>query len=294
MRGITEISTRLNKVWIVLTVCSVLAYTLYWFRGISEIFFRNLNTIFQQQFIPNSFLSYALPLWSGTLLRLIGFFLALFSVIWIWGSKQKWYATAKKLISFTLLFEGIYFLAVLPTNVLRIIRGSTPFSLYFAFILQVLLVFPFLFVLSIKVWFYRESAKSNLIKWSSLAALSYLIGLWINNVFRWISMAETEGIMFILTGTTSLGFLNSVVTLSLSIFFAVAGLYILYRKGDRRLSMRLFALSLIMLGLYYVFFIVYSVIADALMWVLLVEIWPITLLGLGLSMVNRNKLNDLL
>ena len=102
-------------------------------------------------------------------------------------------------------------------------------------------------------------------------------------------MTETEGIVFILSGTTSLGFLNSVVTLSLSIFFAVVGLYVLYRKGDRRLSIRLFALSLIMLGLYFVVFIVYSVIADALKWALLVEIWPITLLGLGLSMLNRKK-----
>jgi hypothetical protein len=104
-------------------------------------------------------------------------------------------------------------------------------------------------------------------------------------------MTETEGIMFILSGTTSLGFLNSIVTLSLSVFFAVIGLYILYRKGDSRLSIRLFALSLTMLGLYYVVFIVYSVIADALMWVLLVEIWPIILLGLGLSMLNRKKSN---
>ena len=102
-------------------------------------------------------------------------------------------------------------------------------------------------------------------------------------------MTETEGIVFILSGTTSLGFLNSVVTLSLSIFFAVVGLYILYWKRNLRLSIKLFALSLTMLGLYYVVFLVYSVIADALKWALLVEIWPITLLGLGLSMLIRKK-----
>lgn len=204
----------------------------------------------------------------------------------VWGSKPKPFSRVKKYIAVAILFEGIYFLCLLPTNVIRIINGRSPFLLYLAFVLQILLVSPFLIVLAFKVWRYQETVNANVLKWSSVAAIGYLTGILINNVFRWFSMTESAGIEFILTGITSLGFLNSIITLSSSLIFAVAGLYNLLKKESRRLSTRLFALALIMLGLHFVIFIIYSAIANAWKWVLLIEIWPITLLGLGLSMLT--------
>jgi cytochrome c biogenesis protein CcdA len=100
------------------------------------------------------------------------------------------------------------------------------------------------------------------LKWVSAASIGYLTGVWVNNVFRWLSMTELSGISFLLTGITSLGFLNSIITLSLSLVLAVAGFYTL-AKENRRLSTRLFALALIMLGLHFVLFTLYTAIADA-------------------------------
>ena len=216
------------------------------------------------------------------------------SVYLVWGPKSKLFENVKKYIAIALLFEGIYFLMLLPTNVIRIVEGRSPFFLYFAFILQILLISPFPIVLSRKVWRYQKTAKASVLKWSSIAAIGYLTGIWIINVFRWLSMTESEGIGFILSGITSLGFLNSIITLSLSLIFAVAGVYTLSKKEHGTLSTRLFALALITLGLHFVIYIIYSIIANALKWVLLVEIWPIMLLGLGLSMLAQKKAEQLI
>jgi heme O synthase-like polyprenyltransferase len=105
-------------------------------------------------------------------------------------------------------------------------------------------------------------------------------------VFRWLSMPYIEGAGFLISDVTSLGFLNSIITLSLSLIFAVAGFYTLPKKENKRLSTRLFAVALIMLGLHFVIFILCSAITNAWKWIPLTEIWPIVLLGLGSNMLR--------
>lgn len=278
--------TTWNKFWIFFTLFFVLVYDGYWLRSASEALFNALSFPLQDLLIKSpDFLSYTLPVWIGELLRFIGFSLALFSAFMFWGSKHNTISSVNRLISVSLIFEGIYFLCLLPTNLVRIASGRSPFLLYFAFVLQGLLVSPFLTVLGFKVWRYSEKAEASVLRWLSVTGIVYLAGMWINNVFRWFSMTESEGMGFVLHGITSLGFLNSIITLSASLIFAIAGVYFFLKKDAHSTSTTLLALALTALSMHFVIFMIYSLIANALKWALLIEIWPIALLGLGVSML---------
>jgi hypothetical protein len=244
------------------------------------------------------YLSYNAPFWSilvisdyvlpviGEFFRLIGIILALFSAYLVWGPKPNPFIKVKKKAAVAIVFEAIYFLLLLPIN-LFLISQLDVLPIFIGFILQVLLVSPLLIVLSLKVWRYQETHKTDMLKWVGIAAIGYLIGIWINNVFKWSSTTNVEGLGFLLGAITSLNFLNSIITLSLSLVFAVAGFYTMSKKENKKLSTRLFALSIIMLSLYFVIFIVNSALTSSLEWVLLTEIWPIALLGLGLNMLKE-------
>ncbi len=273
-----------NKVWVVVTLCSFLAYALYWLPSILGRIF----TVLSSRIPPFPSFFWADPFLAGigALFRFIGICSALLSVYLVWGPNLKPFSGIKKYIAAALLFEGFYFLSGLPVEIILIARMRYSFLLPFGFILQGLLVSPLLVVLSLKVWRYQETDRRSLLKWTSVAGIGYLIGIWFNNVFKWLSMTESTGVGVILSGITSLGFLNSVVTLSLSLIFGVVGVYSLLKKENRKLSARLFAIALIMLGLHFVDFILYTAITNSWKWVLLTEIWPVTLLGLGLSMLT--------
>jgi hypothetical protein len=283
--------TRWTKAWVVVALCSVLVYVLYWLYGaFVNPYFLSYGNL-PENFPPLSVFvatDYVLPV-TGNTFRFIGVALGLLSAYLVWGPKPNPFASVKKKIAVALLFEGVYFLSLLPLNILLAVY-LRPLPLFIAFILQALLVSPLLIALSIKIWRYQETDQSSVLKWVSAASIGYLTGVWVNNVFRWLSMTELSGISFLLTGITSLGFLNSIITLSLSLVLAVAGFYTL-AKENRRLSTRLFALALIMLGLHFVLFTLYTAIADAWKWLPLIEIWPISLLGLGLSMLREKILH---
>jgi hypothetical protein len=279
--------TRWTKAWIVVTLCALLAYDLYWLLGaLANPYYLSYGDL-PENFVPLSTLiatDYVLPV-IGNIFRLIGVSLALLSLYLVWGPKANPFSNVKKKTAVALLFEGIYFLSLLPLNILFVFYLG-PLPLFIAFILQALLVSPLLTVLSFKVWHYRKTAEETVLKWAGIAAIGYLIGIWINNVFRWLSMTYIEGVGFLISDVTSLGFLNSIITLSLSLIFAVAGFYTLPKKENKRLSTRLFAIAVIMLGLHFVIFILCSAITNAWKWIPLTEIWPIVLLGLGLNMLR--------
>jgi hypothetical protein len=279
--------TRWTKVWIVVTLCALLAYILYWLLGaLANPYFLSYGDL-PENFAPLSILiatDYVLPV-IGNIFRLIGVSLALLSLYLVWGPKPNPFSNVKKKTAVALLFEGIFFLFLLPVNVLFALYFG-PLPIFIAFILQALLVSPLLTVLSFKVWRYRND-EETVLKWAGVAAIGYLIGILIINVFRGLSMISIEGVGSLISNITSLGFLNSIITLSLSLIFAVAGFYTLQKNGNKRLSTRLIAFALIMLGLHFVIFILYSAITNAWKWVLLTEIWPIVLLGLGLNMLRE-------
>jgi len=99
-------------------------------------------------------------------------------------------------------------------------------------------------------------------------------------------MTEGAGTGTILSGINLLGFLNPIITLSLALLFAIAGFYIRLKNGKIKLSTKFFALSLIMIGLHFTLYLLYATTMNMLNSVLLVEIWPIPLMFLGLSLIR--------
>ena len=278
--------TRWTKVWIVITLCSVLAYNFYWlYNALVNPYYLSYGDLPENLLQLLIATDYVLPI-IGNIFRLIGISLALLSLYLVWRPKPTPFSNVKKKTAAALLFEGIYFLSLLPVNIL-IIFYLGPLPIFIAFILQALLVSPLLTVLSFKIWRYRKTAEETVLKWAGVAAIGYLIDIWIINVFRWLSMTELSDVGFVMSESPSLGLLNSVITLSLSLIFAVVGFYTLLKKENRRLSIRLFALALIMLGLHFAIFILLSAITDAWQWILITEIWPIAFLGLGLSVLKE-------
>jgi hypothetical protein len=262
-----------------------LAYNFYWlYSALVNPYYLSYGDLPENLLHLLIATDYVLPV-IGNIFRLIGVSLALLSLYLVWGPKPTPFSNVKKKTAAALLFEGIYFLSLLPVNILLIFYLG-PLPIFIAFILQALLVSPLLTVLSFKVWRYRKTAEETVLKWACIAAIDYLIGIWIVNVSRGLSMISIEGVGSLISDVTSLGFLNPIITLSPSLIFAVAGFYNLQKRGNIRLSTRLIAAALIMLGLHFVIFILYSAITNAWKWILLTEIWPIVLLGLGLSMLR--------
>ena len=278
--------TRWTKVWIVITLCSVLAYNFYWlYNALVNPYYLSYGDLPENLLQLLIATDYVLPI-IGNIFRLIGVSLALLSLYLVWGPKPNPFSNVKKKTAVALLFEGIYFLSLLPLNILFVFYLG-PLPIFIAFILQALLVSPLLTVLSFKIWRYRKTAEETVLKWAGVAAIGYVIDIWIINVFRGLSTINIEGIGYLISDGTSLSFLNSIITLSLSLIFAVAGFYTLQKKGNKRLSTRLIAIALIMLGLHFVIFIFYSAIINAWNWILVTEVWPIALLGLGLSVLKE-------
>ena len=243
-----------------------------------------------QRLLSFYFISDVLVTTMGLVLRFLGVSIALVSIYLVWGPKALPFPSIRKKVAFAVLFEGIYFLSYLPITIYYLGLGFVP-MLFVGYLFQIIAVFPLLAVLSLKIWRYNNSAITNLSTWISVAAIGYLANIWISNVFRWLSMVEIAGLTFLFQGISAFGFLNSIVTLSLSLIFAIAGCYYLLNKDDRKLSTKLFGIALILLGLHFIIYILYSVVVGASIYsVLVIEVWPVTVLGLGLSMlVGINK-----
>ena len=181
------------------------------------------------------------------------------------------------------MFEAGYYLLQIPA-VPRLINGG--FSIFAAaFALQILLKGPLLVALGIKLLGFRKGKSIGSIQnWIAAVCVGYISGIWVINLSNWLSMISLAGIVFLLRSVNGLGFLNSAVTMSLSVVLAIAGFYAL-RRTKPKLSIRLFSFALVFTGLYFVIFIVYTALVNAWKFVLLTEIWPLAFLVMGITIL---------
>jgi hypothetical protein len=276
--------SRLNKFWIVVTLCSFLLYVLYWLSPSLQLlytYFANATSV--SELLRPYFIADYLIQTIGQIFRFIGVSIALISAYLIWRPNPRPFSMVKKKVVIALLFEATYYLAVLPISILYILRET--FAIVgLTYLLQILLVSPILIIVGLKILHTEELIGTGVLKWVCFGGIFYLGGIWVNNVFRWLSMTGSTGLSFLFSGINSLGFLNSIATLSLSLVFAVIGSFYLLKK--RVFRTRIFAIALILLGLHFVGYVLFSTVTGALSYLLLTEIWPITLLGLGLSMLR--------
>jgi hypothetical protein len=269
--------SRLTKMWVFITLFALLAYELYWLRDSAPI-------IYSLFYFYLQFRGYELWAFAGVILRVVGVSSAIVAACLVWGPKRKTFYDVKRLVVLAVLFEGGYYLLFAPSVPRLTNAGLYVFGAAYA--LQILFKAPFLISLGFRIWNMQEGENWNhLLSWISAVCIAYLCGIWVINVLNWLSMTSFSSFVLLLRGINGLGFLDSVVTLSTSLVFAVAGFYTLRKGKNRKMGMRLLSLALIFVGLHFVFFLVFSAIVNAWKFVLLTEIWPITFLGLGLSML---------
>ena len=280
--------SRWNKAWILATVVSLMLYDLYWVRGVYtrvyQMLLENLPDITAKY--ANFYIDHVAGGIADTL-RLMAVILLFVTAYLSWGPKKRPFSSVKKYVAIAILFEAAYWLAILPFNLWNILRGWSPLFLYVGFAAQIVVAGALLVVLSTKVWRYEGRSRENLVKWICLAVVGYIFGVWANHTLRWISMSGPGGLSDLLSGFTVLGFLNTVITLTLSLSFAAAGSFILIQRANRKLGVRLLGVAILLFGLYFAFYMAYAWFApNAWRFVLLTEIWPVTLAGLGIGFLK--------
>ena len=279
--------SRWNKAWILATISSLMLFGLYWVQ--SAYGSVHLDIIQNRPFLD---LSLGLNLWLDHVIGSIADTLRIIAVIFLfltvylaWGPKKQPFTSVKKYLAAAALFEAVYWLAILPFNLVNIATGWSPQLLYIGFAFQILAAGLPLLILAAKLWRYKTGTKADLLRWGCVAGVGYVFGMWINIMFRWLSMG-----LDLTSGIVVFGFLNTAVTLMLSLVFAVAGAYLLIRQSNSTFAVRLIGVAVLLFGLHFAFYIVYAWFApNAWRFVLLTEIWPLPLIGLSIGMF-RGKL----
>ncbi len=284
--------SRWNKIWILATAVSWLLFGLYWVQMI----YNRIPYLLQTD--PNRYLT--LQFWTDHVtgaiidtLRVVAVILLFVGLYLAWGPKKRPFSSVKKYLATAVLFEGIYWLAVLPDITRRLVTGQQPTLLYVGFLFEILGASILLIVLATKIWKYKVGSKRNLIRWGCYAGISYIFAMWIYNMFRWLSMSGLIGqvdprlAINILGGITSIGFLNTAITLTLSLAFAITATYLLTKRNNRKLGTRLAGLAILLFGLHFILYTIYAWFAPG-EWafvLVLTQIWPMPIIGVGVGLL---------
>lgn len=278
-----------SKSWILISLCSLLAWILYWLPSSIERFY-NVIFISVDYYSLNRFWIY-MPAGVGMLAHLIAVIIGLLSLILIWKGSTSFF-DLRNWVALSLVLEGIYYASLFPSGLWLTTGffgsfdfGITPLGA--AYILQVVFTVPFLIVLAIKIRKYtKESIRFDGWKWVGFAFLGYVVAFWSNSVFRWFDMIIGDGLGVFFFGVAGVGALNAFVFMSFAVVFAVIGLFSFVQKKLGS-AFRWVSLSLVLVGLHYVIYVVYSYFVSAINSVMLIDVWAIPLFGLGLFLWRR-------
>lgn len=280
------------KFWILVSLISLLLWTVYWTIPSS---LERIVDLISGQPIPGESFGGVMYVWMevsgaiGTTVRSLGVLFGII-VLYLLSFRNKSFLDVKKLVVGGLLIEAFYYFMVgFPSGVFMttIGYGGEAVTLGMAYLLQFLFTTPFLVILSVKIYRKNENKKEiKFLKWIALAFVGYVITLWSNSVFRWFDMVGSEGLSFFSTGIRTIGALNAFVTMTLAVIFSIIGAsYVL--RGKKNPSFWV-GLSVIMVGIHYLIYLVYSIYFGGMInSVMLVEVWAIPLLGLGVSIVRK-------
>ena len=291
-------TTLLKKALIFVSIVFLL-YTLY--HAI-------ISTIFLYHFIPNigqlpdaiqvpeNFLTSTFP-WTLIIIQeiasIIGIYLRLFGGILAVSSAYLYYKNDSRYLdrlSKVILFESLYFASFIPSGINHIILSFSEFNfvgfnLYTgaSFLLQGLILFPVLFVLSRKLKVKKDSVN---LRWIGIAAPLYVFVMWIKHAFFWFFVLS-------MTTTTSLfetvGMINSLFTL------LVAALILLYActpliHYSKKINSEIIGVSLIMIGIYFVIYFIVSIwVPIYSSYLYLTEFWMVSFLIPGLILLLKTK-----
>jgi hypothetical protein len=222
----------------------------------------------------------------GLWLRLVGacFFVAAAGFLF-WKNQVSF-----QLIRTAVFLEAAYFLFYIPFEAYLITRptsSAVSVESGISYALQTLLVSPVLFMLYRKMKSHEAGNDAKqVVRWFAIAVCCYVFALWVKHflfaVYA-IGFDFSESMLIV-------GSINSVATLLLAALGSlIVFLPVIRRKRDS-FSLRGFGAVLTYIGLYFVVFILISLInAHYLTWLPLTEWWTTAFLVLGVALVLRGN-----
>jgi hypothetical protein len=291
--GVLEKAGRWNKVWILATVTSYALFALYWvLNAYNRV---HLDLIENRPLLNSSsfWLDHVFGAIADTL-RIVAVILLIVAAYLTWGPKKQPFHAVKKYLATAIFLEAIFWLAVLPEIIKRIAMGRDPLLLYVGVLLEILAAGPLLLALGIKVWKYKKGTRKDLIKTGCFAGIGYIFAMWIYNMFRWLSMSGIFGAADprlaanLFSGITALGFLNTALTLTLSLVFAIVGSYMLIKRNNQKRATQLIGIAILHFGLYFALYVLYAWFApnEWAFVLVLTQIWLASLVGLGIGLLK--------
>jgi hypothetical protein len=189
--------SRLTKTWVFIALFALLAYELYWLRDSAPIVYSLFYFYLQHR-------GYEIWAFAGVVLRVVGVSSAIVAAYLVWGPKRKTFYDVKLLVGLAVLFEGGYYLMYAPSVTRLTNAGLYVFGVAWA--LEILFKAPFLILLGLKIWNLRGGENwDHLLRWISVACITYLCGTWSISVLNWLSMTGFSGFALLLRGTNGFG-----------------------------------------------------------------------------------------
>jgi hypothetical protein len=280
--------TAFLKKTLLIVAASFLLYNIYQ-TIISTIFISHFPAIVNQlpNFIKSSqptlqltlFLSQELTGAVGSYLRLIGAIFALNCALLFFKKDAKYLEK----LGLALLFESLYFLLLIPAGINHIvgsiISSSAFLNIYtgISALLQSGLIFPPLFMLSLKLK--KPQQLPSILKWAGIAAILYVFGFWVKQGLMWVyalSPLRTQQAGLIDTIRS----VNSLLTLLVAAIVSTVA-WLTFRQ-QKKLNTWLMGTALILVGVYFVIYVLVSVwVPIYLAFLTLTDFWIVTLPILG-------------
>jgi hypothetical protein len=291
------------KILILVAVSSYFAYALYWFvKTIPWIVEISLRPEF---YSPATGLRFTDPYsvsvaylmeysgFFGLMVRVVGASYALLAAFLILKTETNSFPVIRDKVAKALLLEGFYFLSWIPAIYFLLGFSALPsvsnFLLSTVFLTQILLIAPFLISLGLKVRKYESGVGgSSLLRLAGLAAMNYVITLWVTYMLKWTEMTAVDPYLFSAFSVRILGFLNTVIVQSLAVVFAVVGLLHILRKSGADNTMRWWGLSLIFLSTHVIIYVIYVTSVGIPRFIPFGELWLTPLLALGIYLLMKN------
>ncbi len=211
----------------------------------------------------------------ASFLRLGASILALYCSVLYWRRKNVSFPQIKNKVAAALALEAGHFLLFIPSAWLGLVFPTTGGNVWYfevtpvpevffvagiACLAMVLTIPPVLFKLRSLVL--RSAPRSDLLRWSCLAAVAYLfVVFWFNSTMQWTGMIATWGAGLVLEPMNFAGFASSVFGLFLIAVLALAVAYPAIQKKQPSLNLKSVGWVSVAFGGYFLFAILVYFIA---------------------------------
>jgi hypothetical protein len=223
----------------------------------------------------------------GGYLRLMGAIFALNCAVLFFKNDAK-YLQKLRLI---FLFESLYFLLLIPAAINHLVGSIISYSAFLNFyagvscLLQAVLIFPPLFMLSLKLK--KPHNLPSILRWAGIAAPFYVFGFWVRHGLLWVYALSP-------VATNQAGLIDTVGSvnswLTLLVAAAVTTVASIIFEKRKILNMRLVGAAIFLVGVYFVIYDLVSIwVPIYLSFLPLTDFWMITLPILGVAVLLDSK-----